>query len=96
MEMQANQLLTAGLPLVQPSAECEAVLQPFLCLFMFGLCDSNSGQVHHPSFNECVAVTTGTCANEWQTALTLLGPERLPNCRMLPPENLLCEVTNGM
>jgi len=96
LEMQARQLLTVRLPLVQPSAECDAVLRPFLCLFMFGLCDSNSGQVYQPSFNECVTLTTETCAREWQTALTIFGQERLPDCGILPAEIVLCEVTSGM
>ena len=96
LEIQARQLLTVGLPLVQPSAECEAVLRPFLCLFMFGLCDSDSGQVYQPSFNECVTLTTETCAREWQTALTIFGQERLPDCGVLPGEIVLCEVTSGM
>ena len=96
LEIQARQLLTVGLPLVQPSAECEAVLRPFLCLFMFGLCDSDSGQVYQPSFNECVTLTTETCAREWQTALTIFGQERLPDCGILPAEIVLCEVTSGM
>jgi len=61
MELQAHQLLTVGLSLLQTSAECEAAVQPFLCLYLFGLCDSGSGQVYQPSFTECVTLMTKTC-----------------------------------
>ena len=39
VETQANNLLN-NLDLLNPSPECRAVVQPFLCLYLFGLCDS--------------------------------------------------------
>ena len=68
-ELEAYQLLTVGLSFLQTSAECEAAVRPFLCLYPFSLCGSGSGQVYQPSFTECVTLMTKTCAREWQVAI---------------------------
>ena len=95
-ELQAYQLLTVGLSFLQTSAECEAAVRPFLCLYLFGLCDSGSGQVYQPSFTECVTLMTETCAREWQIAInTQLGQTLLPSCESLPDYHAE-DCTNGM
>ena len=98
-ELQANQLLTVGLSFLQTSAECEAEVRPFLCLYLFGLCDSGSGQVYQPSFSECVTLMTKTCATEWQAAVgTQLGRSLLPSCESLPDDQAgpeICDHMNG-
>ena len=97
MELQAHQLLTVGLSFLQTSAECEAAVQPFLCLYLFGLCDSGSGQVYQPSFTECVTLMTMTCAREWQVAInTQLGQTLLPSCESLPDDRAGPEICNHM
>lgn len=81
MEMQANQLLD-GLNAFNPSPECEAVIQPFLCLYLFGLC-SSSGVAYQPSFEECVYISTNACTSEWthlNNFLMMLELPSLPDC----------------
>ena len=97
-ELQAYQLLTVGLSFLQTSAECEAAVRPFLCLYLFGLCDSGSGQVYQPSFSECVTLMTETCAAEWQVAInTQLGQSLLPSCESFPDYRAgqTCDHANG-
>ena len=85
VEAQANNLLN-NLDLLNPSPECRAAVQPFLCLYLFGLCDSR-GAAYQPTFEECVLISTDVCATEWATAnrfLTALGMPSLPECTSFP------------
>ena len=66
VEAQANELLS-GLDLLDPSQECRAAVQPFLCLNLFGLCDSH-GTAYQPTFEERVFVSTDVCESEWVLA----------------------------
>ena len=80
-EKQAVQILD-GLSKIGATSECRAVAEPFLCLYIFGLCDS-SGMVYAPSYEDCVLISTDLCASEWATAnqfLPLLGQPSLPEC----------------
>ena len=81
--------LLKGLQLINPSAECREVVEPFLCLYIFGLCDG-SGELYLPSSGECQTLTTETCAREFQIAVGIVGRENLPQCRTLPPSELEC------
>ena len=83
------QTLLHGLQLLQPSVDCENVFQPFLCLYIFGLCDS-SGELYLPSSGECRMVTEETCVLEFQTALRIVGPDVLPQCEDLPDAVMEC------
>ena len=56
MEQQVQQLLN-GLRFLNPTPECREVVEPFLCLYTFGLCDS-SGELYLPSSGECETLTT--------------------------------------
>ena len=81
-ERQAVQILD-GLTTLGATPECRAVAEPFICLYLFGLCDS-SGMVYAPSYVECVLISTDVCASEWAMAnrfLPLLGLPSLPECR---------------
>jgi len=96
MELQAHQLLTVELSFLQASAECEAAVRSFLCLYLFSLCDSGSGQVYQPSFTECVTLMTKTCAREWQIAInTQLGQTLLSSCESLPDDRAGPEICDG-
>ena len=90
LEIQA-QLLLNGLssPLISASPECEEAVLPFLCLYLFSLCDSD-GTLYQPSSMDCVTISTVVCAREWIIATMLLGQERLPQCESLPMTSLLC------
>ena len=82
METQAVQILD-GLTTLGATPECRAVAEPFICLYLFGLCDS-SGMVYAPSYEDCVLISTDLCASEWAMAnrfLPLLGLPSLPECR---------------
>ena len=80
---QKAQLLFTGLNILDPSPECREAVEPFLCLYVFGLCDS-SGELYLPSSGECETLTTETCAREWTMAVSLLGSDQLPQCNSLP------------
>ena len=82
-------MLSSGLQLLSPSLECEEAVLPFLCLFAFPLCDGN-GRLYQPSLGECETLTTETCAQEWQMAVSFLGSENLPQCSTLPVTSLQC------
>ena len=86
--MQAMQLLN-GLSFISASPECEKAVLPFLCLHLFGLCDSN-GTLYHPSSMDCETISTEVCQREWTAATNLLGQETLPRCESLPEESLEC------
>ena len=81
-ERQVNGLLNNLNTFIGPSPGCRAAVEPFLCLYLFGLCDS-SGVAYEPSFEECVFISTDICASEWAQAnilLTLGGLSPLPEC----------------
>ena len=85
-EGQVNLLLNGLRDFVRPSPECQAAVEPFLCLYLFGLCDS-SGVAYGPSFEECVFISTDVCASEWSRANSLLiqvGLSPLPECASFP------------
>ena len=97
-EGKAHQLLTERLLFLNSSAKCEGLARSLLCLYIFGLCDSNNGRVYQPSITECKTVTLNdTCTREWQTVLPLLEQEMVPSCEMLPGvPQMLCPVEIGM
>ena len=85
VEAQASQLFSR-LGDLNPSPECRAAVQPFLCLYLFGLCDSR-GTAYQPTFEECVLISTDVCESEWMLAnsfLALLQLPPLPECTSFP------------
>ena len=85
-EGQVNLLLNSLNTIIRPSRECRAAVEPFLCLYLFGLCD-RSGVAYEPSFEECVFISTDVCASEWVRANNLLiqvGRSPLPECASFP------------
>jgi len=85
-EGQVNELLNGLRNFIRPSPGCQSAVEPFLCLYFFGLCDS-SGVAYEPSFEECVFISTDICASEWVQAnnlLTLGGLSPLPECISFP------------
>ena len=94
--MQA-QLFITGLPaFLTLSPRCDAVIEQFLCFYIFGLCDS-SGKLYLPSSGECRMVTEETCGPELEQAMMFIAgiPDiQLPQCDTLPvsstPGSLEC------
>ena len=80
-ESTAKRLLQ-GLPLLSPSPECEAAIRPFLCLYLFGSCDSDN-QTHQVTQSECEKMRDDVCAQEWALAEKFLGEGVLPECGAL-------------
>ena len=81
-EATAKRLLQ-GLPLLSPSPECEAAIRPFLCLYLFGSCDSASNQAHQATQAECERMRDDVCVREWTLAEQFLGQGVLPECSTL-------------
>ena len=88
IEIEAQQLQTE-LQFLEPSHECKQAVVPFLCLYLFRVCDS-TGKLHHPSYNQCVYISTDICAREWRQATEYLGSGVLPSCESFPAVSSLC------
>ena len=82
VETDAELLINGALSFLNPSAECLAAIRPFLCLYLFGVCDSSS-QLRQVSSSECVDLRDDICATEWSAAVGFLGPGKLPVCEEL-------------
>ena len=72
--------LIDSLKLLSPSSECLKMAEPFLCLYLFPLCNTANGTTYHPTYNECVVLTTDVCQSEWEIAVQLFS-SNLPQCR---------------
>ena len=82
--------LIQGLPLLSPSPECEETIKPFLCLYLFGSCDTDN-QLHQATQADCLRLRDGVCAQEWALAERFLGPGVLPDCDTLIKEGDSCQ-----
>lgn len=85
-ESQALVLTGSGLQLVSSSPECEMAIRPFLCLYLFRLCDGDGG-LYEPSCGQCVSIRDDICAREWVETNQLLqrfGKPTLPVCETFP------------
>lgn len=71
-----------------PDEDCKQVAFPFLCQYMFPLCDVPAdgccGNMLLPSQEECIKVSEHQCRNEWILAKTYGYGALLPNCDDLP------------
>ena len=78
------QLVVDGLPLLGATEACTSSFVPFMCLYLFPLCDGN-GTVTRPSRDQCIEISTVVCKDEWQKALGLQAVKKnLPDCASLP------------
>lgn len=73
------------------SPECKAAIRPFLCLYMFGSCDSDN-QSHRGTQVDCERLRDDVCANEFIRAQRL---RLLPNCNDLQYEKECQGISNG-
>ena len=83
LHTRAN-LFLSSLPILNPSPACQAVVEQFICYFIFGLCDS--GELYQPSSTQCTTVTSDICGPEFMMAMALAAslPELIPQCDTLP------------
>ena len=93
MEEMASLFLGTGLLILRPSPECEAAIRPFLCLHLFGTCDTDN-QFRHTSMVDCVRIRDEVCPQEWVQAVGFLGEGVLPDCEELSNKAQNC--INGM
>ena len=87
-EESAARGLISSLEFLRPSDECREAVTSFLCLDLFGLCDS-SGVSLQPTSGQCEDVRDRACRTEWATALSL-GVD-LPDCESFPSEQAPCQ-----
>ena len=85
-EDTANTLLR-NLQFLSFSTECVSAIRPFLCLYLFGSCDSNN-QSHQVTQTNCETLRNDVCAREWALAE---GIVILPNCDKLIREKEECQ-----
>ena len=57
MHENTAQLIISGLPLLGATEMCTSSLIPFMCLYLFPLCDGN-GTAHKPSRDQCIEIST--------------------------------------
>ena len=89
-EATANFLLQ-GLSTLSPSPDCEAAIRPFLCLYLFGSCDSVNSQPHRGTQANCERLRDDVCTQEFVQAKKLLGEGVLPNCDDLLQQEEECQ-----
>ena len=81
-------LLVGALPLLLPSPECTAAIEPFMCLYLFGSCDANN-QLHQVSQAECVRLRDDVCAGPWET-ISKAREGALPDCSTFGNQEFQC------
>ena len=84
--------LLSRLDFLNPSDDCRRAVVPFLCLYLFGLCDK-SGVSVQPTSSRCVEIRDRLCPTQWALAVQL-GAD-LPECGSFPMESPSCRVQSG-
>ena len=90
-ESNAKNLVT-GLSFLNPSQQCQEAITPFLCIFIFNLCDS-SNTLHTNQREDCLHIRDNVCVSEWRQARQFLGGGVLPVCEDLPDITEDCLLT---
>lgn len=88
-EFLANLLVTAlDLPRFSASPECTAAIKPFMCLYLFGSCDSDN-QLRQVSQTDCVRLRDDVCAEPWKM-ISMVREGALPDCRDFGDQDIQC------
>ena len=77
--------------LIETTPECVDAFLPFMCLYLFPLCNGTSGEAYLPSQEECLVISNDVCPMEWDLASSLAG-DKFPVCATLPNRDL--EITS--
>ena len=83
------ELLLAGLQHLSPSLECVTAIKPFICLYLFGLCDA-SNQLRQVSWADCERIRDELCVEQWKAATTFLEEGVLPDCSTFEDHDIQC------
>lgn len=86
--------LINGLSLLAPSDECRKAVVPFLCLYLFGLCNK-SGVSIQPTSGQCAEIRDLLCPREWKIVQSFNFEVPLPDCEALPEEASTCPAQSG-
>ena len=92
-EAAIGNLISALNLLIQPSDECRSAVIPFLCLYTFGVCGTNSDD-YRPTSAQCTEIRDIICESEWRRAEDMLAQFEqppLPDCSSLGQEGLECD-----
>ena len=66
------------------SQECLQAAVPFLCHYLFPLCDNTTGELYLPTQEECLQIREQVCSREWSLAKVAGFGDQLPDCSQLP------------
>ena len=83
------ELLLVGLQYLSPSLECVTAIKPFMCLYLFGLCDMNN-HLHQVSQRDCERIRNELCMEQWKKATMFLGEGVLPDCSAFEDHDIQC------
>ena len=70
--------------LIDHHKNCQNVAIPFLCQYYFPLYDCPNGDIYTASRQDCINISTGVCALQWNLAINSGYGHRLPDCQGLP------------
>ena len=77
------QQIISGLLLIGATDMCRSSLIPFMCLYLFPLCDGN-GITYKPNTDQCIEISTVLCKDEWLKAQSISAVRKqLPDCQSL-------------
>ena len=66
------------------SQECQDAAVPFMCQYVFPLCDPTTGELYLPTQEECLRISQQVCAQAWNLAQQFGYGDQLPDCGKLP------------
>ena len=90
IEASASQLLSFFVSVLDPSSECVAAFQSYLCLHLFGLCDAN-GQFCQVTRADYVRLTKDVCETEFNNLVrNFLREAVLPCCNSFQDHKIQC------
>ena len=81
--------LVNGLSLLRPSQQCREAILPFICTFIFNLCDNNN-TLHTILREDCLHIRDDVCAEVWQIAVSADDQVLLPVCEDLQEITVEC------